>query len=552
MDTHFTGLDWLVLALYFAGTMAIGFYCYRRSRSIEGFTAASRSLPGWLVGLSIFGTYLSSISFLALPGKAFATNWNAFVFSLSLPLSLWIAVRWFLPFYRASGEVSAYAHLERRFGPWARVYGSVFFLLTQIARIGAVTYLMALPLGVLAGWDIRLVILVISASVTVYSAAGGLLGAIWTDAFQTVVLFAGMIACIVIVLAGMPAGPGQVFTIAAEHAKFSLGSFGPSLAEATVWVVLVYGLFTNLQNFGIDQSYIQRYVASVTDREARQSLWLGGLLYVPVSAALFFIGTALYAWYQARPDDLTHLRYAVAAEKLAQAGGGSTPGDTNRLEAIERKLTDDDLGDKAFPYFIGTRLPAGMAGLVLAAVLAAGMGNISTSVNSSATLLLRDFYQRYLNPQATEKQSMFVLYGGSLLWGVLGAGVALLMVNIKSALDVWWLLASIFSGGIVGLFLLGLISRRADNPTAVTAVILGVLVILWMTVSTTAYWPSSLAALRSPFHGFLVIVIGTLTILLVGLLLSRLRAPAGQATSDLQARAVSTASVTPTPRQDLK
>jgi SSS family solute:Na+ symporter len=532
MDTYFTGLDWLVLASYFAGTMAIGFYCYRRSRSIEGFTAASRSLPGWLVGLSIFGTYLSSISFLALPGKAFATNWNPFVFSLSLPLSLWIAVRWFLPFYRASGEVSAYAHLEHRFGPWARVYGSICFLLTQIARIGAVTYLMALPLAVLAGWDIRLVILVISASVTVYSAAGGLLGAIWTDAFQTVVLFAGMIGCILIVLAGMPAGPGQVFTIAAEHAKFSLGSFGPSLAEATVWVVLIYGLFTNLQNFGIDQSYIQRYVASSTDHEARQSLWLGGLLYVPVSAGLFFIGTALYAWYHAHPDDLANLRHAVAAEKLAQLGGASTPSDTGRLEQLASQLTDEDLGDKAFPYFIGTQLPSGMAGLVLAAVLAAGMGNISTSVNSSATLLLCDFYQRYLNPHATERQSMLVLYAGSLLWGVLGTGVALLMVNTKSALDVWWLLASIFSGGIVGLFLLGLIARRADNPTAVTAVILGVLVILWMTVSTTAYWPSSLAALRSPFHGFLVIVIGTLTILLVGLVLSRLRVATKQADSD--------------------
>src|SRR6056297_1874676 len=115
MQTHFTRLDWIVLAGYFLGTMSIGFYFWRKSRSTEGFTAGGRSLPGWACGLSIFATYLSSISFLALPGKAYATNWNAFTFSLSLPLAAVIAVRYFLPYYRRTGEVSAYAHLEHRF-----------------------------------------------------------------------------------------------------------------------------------------------------------------------------------------------------------------------------------------------------------------------------------------------------------------------------------------------------------------------------------------------------------------------------------------------------
>src|SRR6056297_2331323 len=118
MQTHFTRLDWIVLAGYFLGTMSIGFYFWRKSRSTEGFTTAGRSLPGWVCGLSIFATYLSSISYLALPGKSFADNWNPFVFSLSIPIATWIAVRWFLPYYRASGEVSAYALLEHRFGVW--------------------------------------------------------------------------------------------------------------------------------------------------------------------------------------------------------------------------------------------------------------------------------------------------------------------------------------------------------------------------------------------------------------------------------------------------
>ncbi|HLP24314.1 MAG TPA: sodium:solute symporter, partial [Acidobacteriota bacterium] len=136
MNPHFTTLDLIVLAAYFAGTMAVGFVCMRRSGSVEGFTAAGRSLPGWLTGLSILGTYVSSISFLALPGKAFASNWNPFVFSLSLPLATWIGVKWFVPFYRAQGSVSAFAHLEQRFGAWARGYAAVFYLLTQLARMG--------------------------------------------------------------------------------------------------------------------------------------------------------------------------------------------------------------------------------------------------------------------------------------------------------------------------------------------------------------------------------------------------------------------------------
>ena len=191
MKAHFTLLDGLVLGGYFLITMAVGLAFWRRSRSVAGFTAAEGSLPGWLTGLSILGTYISSISFLALPGRAFAGNWNPFVFSLSLPLATWIAVKYFLPFYRNSGHVSAYAHLEERFGPWARIYASSCYLLTQFARIGTVTYLMALPMQVLLGWDIRLIIVVTGVVTTLYTFVGGIVGVIWTDAIQTIVLVGG-------------------------------------------------------------------------------------------------------------------------------------------------------------------------------------------------------------------------------------------------------------------------------------------------------------------------------------------------------------------------
>ncbi len=490
MNTHFTALDGTILIGYFLATMAVGFYFWKRSKSVESFTAADGSLPGWLTGLSILGTFVSSISFLALPGRAFGENWNSFVFSLSLPLAVMIAVKWFLPFYRKGGHVSAYQHLEDRFGPWARIYASACYLLTQLARMGTVMYLMALPMNVLLGWDIRWIILVTGVSVTLYTFVGGIVAVIWTDAIQTVVLMAGALACAGIMLFELPEGPGQLFSLAAANDKFSLGSFAFDLTSSTFWVVLVYGVVINLQNFGIDQNYVQRYLAAKSDREARKSVWLGGLLYVPLSALFFLIGTALFAYYTTHPGELP---------------------DAYR---------DPARADSVFPYFIVTVLPPGVTGLLIASIFAAAMSTISSSLNSSSTIILNDYYKRYINPVATPARSMRVLYGSTIVWGIMGTLIALAMTKVRSALDAWWMLAGIFGGGTLGLFLLGFISRRATNRAAMAGVVVGVLVIVWMTLSPKATWLAE--AMRNPLHGYMIIVFGTATILSVGLLVTGL------------------------------
>ncbi len=528
MTSSFTWIDWVVLLLYFSATMSIGFYFYRKTRTTAGFTAAGQSMPGWACGLSIFATYLSSISFLALPGKAFASNWNPFVFSLSLPIATIVAAYFFMPYYRKSGEVSAYAHLEHRFGPWARLYTSFFYLLTQLARMGTVMYLMALPLSLLLGWDIRIIILITGISVTVYSFVGGITAVIWADALQALVLMVGALICSAIMLFAMPDGPGQVFTIAAEHNKFSLGDFGLSLTQPTFWVVLLYGIVINLQNFGIDQSFVQRYISAKSDREARKSVWLGGLLYLPVSAVFFFIGTQLYAYYQVNPTDLQQVKTVVASQQLQTENVSSdTPDYASQLAMRREQLTDKDIGDKVFPHFIGTRLPAGVTGLLIAAIFSAAMSTISTSLNSSATLLATDWYKRLIHKKASEKQTMVALYTATIVWGLGGTGVAFLLINITSALDAWWILSGIFGGGMLGLFLLGVISKRANSAAAIGAVLLGLLVICWMTLSP--HLPESWASLRNGFHSFLVPVFGTTTILVSGFVLCQLlqRKPGG-------------------------
>jgi SSS family solute:Na+ symporter len=484
-------IDWLVLGLYFAAMLGVGFYFYRsgKSSTAEGFTKADGAMPGWVVGLSILATYVSSISFLALPGRAYAGNWNAFVFSLSLPLALWVAARWFVPYYRATGEVSAYSHLETRFGPWARVYAGVCYLLTQLARMGSVMFLMALPMHLLLGWEMHWVILMTGVSVIVYSMLGGIVAVMWSDAVQALILMAGALLCLVLLVMGLPGGPAAGWDAAVAADKFSLGSFGASLGESTFWVVLAYGIVINLQNFGIDQNYVQRYVSARSESAARRSLWVGGMLYVPVSAVFFLIGTGLFVFYGAQP------------------------------ELLPESLRGADAADRILPYFVLTELPAGAKGLLLAAIFSAAMSTISTSLNSSATLLLTDWYLRFFRPRADERESMRVLHGATLVWGALGTGVALAMIGVKAALDAWWTLSGIFAGGMLGLFLLGLISRRAGNAAAVTGVVAGVLVILWMTLTPgAAAWP---VELQSPFHTFMTVVVGTLVVLLVGLGVSR-------------------------------
>jgi solute:Na+ symporter, SSS family len=485
--------DLVVLLLYVLGVVGMGLYFARKSRSPEGFTAADRSLPGWVVGLSIFGTFVSSISFLALPGKAFIANWNSFVFSLSLPVAAWIGTRYFVPFYRKGGAVSAYHHLEERFGPWARAYAAACYLLTQMARMGSILFLLALPLNQLLGWDLRLIILGTGCLTTLFTLAGGIRAVIWTDAVQSVVLILGALLCAVLIPLEIPGGLPALVDIAREHEKFSLGSFGLGLADATFWVVLVYGLFINLQNFGIDQGYVQRYLTARTDAEARKSLWLGALLYVPVSLFFFWIGAALFAYYTAQPHLLPE---AIQADVAAGKGDG------------------------VFPFFIVDRLPAGVTGLLIAAIFAAAVSTLSTSLNSAATLTLADFYRRYVRPDAGERESMRVLYAGTLAWGVVGTTTALAMIRVQSVLDAWWQLAGVFSGGMLGLFLLGILSRRAGSAAALAGALVGVAVILWMTLSPK--WEAVPPPLRSPFHGFLTIVFGTLAILLVGFLASLL------------------------------
>lgn len=467
-------IDIIVFLLFTGGVVAFGCSFFKKKGTSEEFTSAGRSLPGWVVGMSIFATYVSSISYLGYPGKAFSGDWNAFVFSLSIPIASYFAARYFVPFYRSQDSISAYSFLENRFGPWARIYASSCYLLTQIARTGSILYLLALPMNVLLGWHIQTIIVVTSVAIVLYSMLGGMKAVIWTEAIQGIILIGGALVCMFILLFDMPGGPVQTFSIAMEDGKFSLGSFGSSLSESTFWVCLIYGIFTNLQNYGIDQSYVQRYHTAKNEKEAKFSALFGGYLFIPVSAVFFMIGTGLYAFYKVHPG-----------------------------------ILPDGVGaDYVFPFFIVNELPVGLTGLLIASIFAAGMSTIATSVTSSSTIILTDYYQRF-RKHAGNRERMLVLKLSSVGVGVAGILVAFAFMSVQSALDAWWALASIFSGGMLGLFLLGYISKKARNFDAVLGVVCGVILVCWIVIS--------------PFvHTNLAIVFGTLLIFLVGFLSANL------------------------------
>ena len=469
-------LDLSILLLYLLAVLAVGFYFSKRAGTSAGFTVGGRSMSGFAVGLSILGTLVSSISFIAYPGKAYASDWSAYVFSITVVLVAFVAVRVFLPFYRKLGVVSAYEFLERRFGYWGRVYGSVSFIMFSVGRMGIILYLLCLTLHQLLGWDIITLIVLTGIITTLYTFVGGIEAVIWTDVAQVIVLFGGALLCVVILFTSMPEGAYQVYEIAQATNKLSLGSFELDLVSSSFWMALLFGITENLRNFGTDQTYIQRYLSTRSDEDATKSVWLGALSYAPLTMVFFVIGTSLFAYYQVFP----------------------------RTDLPE-------VADSVFPFFIVQELPPGIRGLLIAALFAAAMSSLSSSLNSVATVSVEDFVKRLSKTTLTEHRQVYFLRAFTIAFGTIGTVTGLAMISIKQALDVWWQISGIFGGGILGLFLVGLISKSVDSRAALPAVMLSVLVISGITFSDVFNQNQKILA------GF----VGTIVLMLSAFLLDR-------------------------------
>jgi SSS family solute:Na+ symporter len=508
-------IDITIVILYLVAMVYIGFYFSKKNKNSDQFTKASGSIPGWAIGLSIYATFLSSNTFLGVPGKAFGSNWNAFVFSISMPFAAWVASKYFVSFYRNTGEVSAYTHLEKRFGPWARTYTVVCFLLTQFARMGSIFFGMALTLHALTGFSMPSIMIVMGICIILYTVLGGMEAVIWTEVVQGILKTLGALLILFLVIRELPGGVEQVYKIANDNNKFSLGSKAFDFTQSSFWVVLLYGFFINLNNFGMDQNYIQRYHTATSSRQAVKSVWLCVFLYVPASLLFFIIGSALFSYYQVNPGIANALKQSIAVEQLGAQASAS------QLAQYAAQLQPADYADKVMPHFMVSKVPTVFLGLIVAAILSAAMSTISSGMNASATVFTKDIYKRYFHKNLADKKELVVLYISTIVFGLIGLGTGLAMIGIKSILDIWWELSGIFAGGMLGLFLLGLISRRTKSPEAAIAVIVGVIVILWLTFSDKI--PVEYAFLKSGLHKNMIIVIGTLTIFLTGIIITKFK-----------------------------
>ncbi len=445
--------DLVVIALNLGVMVAIGVYCARRTRSSDAYFLANRSMPGWVVAFSMMATIVSSMTFLGLPGSTFNDDWRFMLAHALYFVPAAIGCFVFMPFFRRGHVRSAYEYLERRFGTWALVYGAVAFLSYHMFRIGIILYAVSLPFQRMSGVDLPYVICVLGILVAVYTIAGGLQAVIYTDFLQGLALIAGGAICMPIIAQHLPGGFSQIFTEAYVDGKFSVGSTGLNLDEKTVWVIILAYQFQFLQMVCTDQTMVQRYLAIKTDKEARRGFALGTALTIAVWLYFAFVGTALYVFYKNFP--------------------------TLALDNAEPEVV--------FPYFILTQVPAGVAGFVIAGLLASAMSTLDSSINASAAIVTTDFYRRFRPSARGEKHYLRVGRWFSLLFSLIMIGVALVIhfMRTETLMDIQTVVYPVVSAGLLSLFVLGFTTVRVDTRAALIATLSTVLLVaVWVFLTT--------------------------------------------------------------------
>jgi len=476
-------IDLAIIAVYLLGTVAFGCSFFFRKKGTDGarrFMTGGGMLPTWAIALSVFATHVSSISFLALPEGAYgAENWRGWVNSITVPVATLVAAVWFVPFYRRSTSVSAYSFLERRFGTWARIYASACFLVMQSARSGVILLLLAILVRELLGFSCESIIVVTGVATMLYTMLGGFAAVVWADAIQSLILILGTVVCLVCLVAFTP-DLGMHVQAAWTAGKMSLGSLSLSdWSTNTFWVLFFYSICINLQNFGVDQCYTQRYVAAKDEAAAKKSIWGSCCLYVPVTFLFTAIGTLLWTYNRANPG--------VIPEGLRAAA--------------------------VFPWFIVHKLPTGVSGLLVAAIVAAAMSTIAATLNSGSTVLLEDYWKRFAAARANERTNLVFLRLMTVFLTLVSVGIALGVVwstKDTTILSAWWLVLGVTSGGMLGLFLIGAFARRTRAVHAAVATACGFLALLWISCG------QRILPLPCKLQANLAIVFATLAIVTIG------------------------------------
>jgi SSS family transporter len=454
----FGAVNYAVLIVYLLAMVGVGVYFTNKNKDTDDFFRGGKQMAWWAAGCSIFATMLSSLTYTGIPSKAFAQDWVYLVGNLMIPVVAFVAVFVALPFYRQIDATSAYEYLEKRFSRPVRVFGSASFTLFHIFRMAVVMSLTGLALSAATPLTPTQSVLLMGVLSIIYCTMGGVEAVIWTDTIQTFVLLGGAILAMILLISGVDGGFGGFVSMGAAAEKFSMANLNWDItsAQIAIWVIVLGAIGQNISSYTADQAVVQRYMTTPSQKLAARSIWTNAILSIFASVLFFALGAALFAFYRSNPA----------------------------------KLDPTITTDQVFPLFIANEMPIGLAGLIVAGIFAAAQSTVSTSMNSTATTIVTDF-MRPLNALKSERSYLNAARVFTFLMGVLGTLFGLIFVNpeIKSLFDAFIKVIGLFMGVLGGLFVLGVMTKRANGKGALLGAVVGAafMFYLWKFTKVNGY-----------------------------------------------------------------
>ena len=449
---EFGTLNWSILGVYIVGNLLLGYFLSKRVTQAEDFYLGRRTIPWWVIGISVVATYVSALSFLGGPAWSYSENLAVIAIHLNYPIVIFIVITIFLPFFFSSGVASIYEYQERRFGPTARSVMSGVFLVSQGLTSAAILYATALVIEFITGIGVVHAILIVTVIALVYTMMGGMAAVIWTDVIQAGVLFVGAGIILVALVGDLPSPMVEMLRdLKAEGKTTALDFSFDFTKEATVWSGIIAMTLFHTTVYGANQMMVQRTLAAKNIGDAKKAYLLMGFAAFFIYFLFMFLGTLFYGYYEGRAFD---------------------NGNTIILEFAS---------DLALP---------GLMGIITAAVIAAAMSSLDSSLNSMATVSTVDFYQRYFRPDADGRQCLRVSRRFTLLWAAAIIVPAILYAESEgSILQTLSRIGSYFVGAKLSMYGLGFFSKHATERGVLVGVVVGFLVIWAVASQTDISWP---------------------------------------------------------------
>ena len=446
-------LDLIIIAIYLTGITLFGLRFRKRQRSMRDYFLADRNIPWWAISLSIVAAETSTLTIISIPGLAYDTNLIFLQVVFGYMVGRVVISFVLLPQYFRGDLYTAYELIERRFGGRLRSLTAGLFLITRAAAEGVRVYAVSIVVGIALGTGEVSSIAIITALTLIYTFEGGLAAVIWTDVVQTVIYVGGTLVGGFTILHLVPGGWAAIHSLAESSGKLQVFDFTPTLWKPyTFWAGLLGGAFLTTASHGTDQLIVQRLLAARNQRQSVIALLSSGVAILFQFALFLMVGVMLFAFYHHQPS----------------AAFGKA--------------------DRIYPTFIVHEMPHGISGLLIAAILAAAMSNLSAALNSLSSSSMMDFYLRR-RPNVAEPEKMRLSRISTILWALLLFALAVLSLHkVGRVIEVGLQIASVAYGALLGVFLLGVLTKRANEKGATIALFCGFAVDLYLWLATRIPW----------------------------------------------------------------